>query len=334
MYHDFTYEKALAASLRAQWKLDEVLPPEQELDFSRNFLPDRLAGTDLKHWWKPEQRRTLNQICAYQYLFQFELFEEFVVPFVAGQVATGAEGNASAKRAALLNFADEEKKHIDLFKRYRQAFDRGFPVPCKVPEPELIKLPEMMRRAHPLAAALYVLMFEWMSQSHYVESVRVADIDPLFASLLKHHWIEEAQHAKLDTLIVDDLVSQTSAADLQRSLSHIFELFKFISIALRIQAAFNVDTFERATKLVPPNRPQLIAHLHRAAVWAFIGCGMGHPRFQATLQAISREFQAAFNRRAQQEFAVQAGAPRAPRRLPPQANAAAGPLKGALAVDK
>jgi hypothetical protein len=334
MYHDFTYEKSLAASLRAQWKLDDVLPPDQELDFSRNFLPDRLAGTDLKNWWKPQERRTLNQICAYQYLFQFELFEEFVVPFVVGQSETGAEGDASSKQAALLNFADEEKKHIHLFKRYRQAFDRGFPVPCKVPDPELIKLPEMMRQAHPLAAALYVLMFEWMSQSHYVESVRVADIDPLFASLLRHHWIEEAQHARLDTLIVDDLASRSSAADLQHGLNHVFELFKFITVALRIQAAFNVDTFERATHLVPPNRPQLIAHLHRAAVWAFIGCGVRHPRFQATLQAISPDFQARFNRRAQQQFAVQAGGQRIPPRVLPQANAGAGPFKAALAVDK
>ena len=27
-------------------------------------------------------------------------------------------------------------------------------------------------------------------------------LDPQFASLLRHHWMEEAQHAKLDTLMV------------------------------------------------------------------------------------------------------------------------------------
>ena len=33
---------------------------------------------------------------------------------------------------ALLNFAGEEAKHIHLFKRFHEAFVRGFPVECQV----------------------------------------------------------------------------------------------------------------------------------------------------------------------------------------------------------
>lgn len=46
------------------------------------------------------------------------------------------------------------------------------------------------------------LHLEWMIQLHYVDSVRADEaLDPQFCSLLRHHWMEEAQHAKLDTLI-------------------------------------------------------------------------------------------------------------------------------------
>ena len=45
MYHDFTYQATLASSLRGAWELDDVLREDQELDFSRNFLPESLART-------------------------------------------------------------------------------------------------------------------------------------------------------------------------------------------------------------------------------------------------------------------------------------------------
>ena len=38
MYHNFDYQATLASSLRAQWKLDDVLREDQELDFSRAFM--------------------------------------------------------------------------------------------------------------------------------------------------------------------------------------------------------------------------------------------------------------------------------------------------------
>ena len=43
MYHDFNYEATLASSIRAQWKLDDVLREDQELDFSRRLMPESLA---------------------------------------------------------------------------------------------------------------------------------------------------------------------------------------------------------------------------------------------------------------------------------------------------
>ena len=60
---------------------------------------------------------------------------------------------------------------------------------------------------HPLGVALAVLQIEWMTQRHYLDSVQGnQELDQQFCSLLKHHWLEEAQHAKLDTLMIQTMV--------------------------------------------------------------------------------------------------------------------------------
>ncbi len=57
MYHDFNYEATLASSLRAQWQLDDVLRTDQELDFSRNMMPESLARTAAIETLSPFEQR-------------------------------------------------------------------------------------------------------------------------------------------------------------------------------------------------------------------------------------------------------------------------------------
>ena len=58
----------------------------------------------------------------------------------------------------------------------------------------------------PLAVALTILHIEWMTQRHWIDAVQDnQELDPQFKSLLKHHWMEESQHSKLDTLMVESL---------------------------------------------------------------------------------------------------------------------------------
>jgi len=62
-----------------------------------------------------------------------------------------------------------------------------------------------------LGVAFLVLHLEWLTQNHCLESMKSdVTIDPQFANLLKHHWQEEAQHAKIDTLIVEELAARSS----------------------------------------------------------------------------------------------------------------------------
>ena len=84
----------------------------------------------------------------------------------------------------------KEAKHIHLFKRFHAAFTRGFPVECKIIGPPESIRDEVLRH-EPLPVALAILMIEWMTQAHYVGMIRDdGDLDPLFKSLLQHHWME------------------------------------------------------------------------------------------------------------------------------------------------
>ena len=288
MYHDFNYEATLASSLRAQWKLDDVLREDQDLDFSRSFMPESLARTAAVTSLNPFEQRILNHICAHQYLSIFGIVEEFILPFVVDHARPLLTGTDDWRVRAILNFAGEEAKHIHLFKRFHAAFVRGFPVECQMIGPSEAIGAEILKH-DPLAVGLVILMIEWMSQQHYLGSIRDdGDIDPLFKSLLKNHWVEEAQHAKLDTLIVDALAVGKTEEQVQKSIDEFFEIGGFLDDGLKQQAAFNLDALEKAIGRRLEDREALEAHLHQAARWTYIGSGMVHERFQDTLNAISR----------------------------------------------
>ena len=286
MYHDFNYERTLASSLRAQWMLDDVLREDEDLDFTRNFMPESLARTAALGSLNPVEQRILNQISAHQYLSIFGIVEEFILPFLLDHARQVVREDDWRIRA-LLNFAGEEAKHIHLFKRFHAAFVRGFPVECQVIGPSDAISSEVLRH-DPLAVALLILMIEWMTQQHYLGSIRDnGDLDPLFKSLMKHHWMEEAQHAKLDTLIVETLATGRSEEQFERAIDEFFEIGAFLDEGLKTQAGFNVDALERAIGRRVENRDAIVALQHQAARWTYIGSGMVHERFKDSLESLS-----------------------------------------------
>jgi hypothetical protein len=288
MYHDFTYPAVLASSARAAWQLDDVMPADARLDFTRPFMPEALARTAGLDMLSPSERLLLNQIRGHEYLCIFGLVEEFILPFLLDHARPQLNGEDHRVRA-LLQFAGEEAKHIHLFRRFHAAFAAGFGVECGTIGPAEAIGAEILRH-DPLSVALAILQIEWMTQAHYLDSVRDdGGIDPLFKSLLLHHWMEEAQHAKLDTLIVEALAEGRDEAGIQAAIDGYLEIGAFIDCGLKAQAGFNLDALERACGriLAPRDREMLLVVQHQAARWTYLGSGMVHPRFRKTLGALS-----------------------------------------------
>lgn len=288
MYQQFTFGEVLAASSRASWQIEDVLPPDSVLDFGCNFMPESLARTATIAMFSPAERRLLNQIRGHEYLSIFGLVEEFILPFVLDHARPQLNGDDQRVRA-LLQFASEEAKHIHLFRQFHHRFVDGFGSDCEVIGPPEAIAAEVLRH-DPLAVALLILHIEWMTQAHYVGSVKDdGGLDPLFASLLRHHWMEEAQHAKLDTLMVEALAEGRDEAAIAGAFGEYLELGLFIDEGLKAQTALNLAAFERATGRIlrPEERDPLAEAQHQALRWTYIGSGMTHPRFAATVAAIS-----------------------------------------------
>jgi hypothetical protein len=290
VFHDFNYPAILAASYRAAWEIDDVIPQGAALDFSRPFMPEALARTAGVEGLSDRERLILNQIRGHDYLSIFGLVEEFVLPFVLDHTRPQLSGDDERVRA-LLNFASEEAKHIHLFKRFHAAFTRDFGHDCKVIGPPEAVAAEVLRH-DPLSIALVILMIEWMTQNHYIDSVRDdAGLDPLFKSLLKHHWMEEAQHARLDTLMVEALAEGRGPDEMRAAIDGFFAIGLYLDAGLRTQAELNLAAFERAAgrTLSAEARAEIVTQQHQALRWTYLGSGMVHPKFRATLGAISSE---------------------------------------------
>src|SRR4029453_10609911 len=215
---NYNYQETLAASAKANWRIEDIIGGDKRLDFTKSFMPESLARVESLDFLSKEEKILLNQIRGYGYLYTFGVVEEFILPFVLDDARPHLNEDDYRTRA-LLQFASEEAKHIHLFKKFAEEFKAGFVTNC-----ETIGPPEEIGKAvlshGPLGVALVILGTEWATQKHYLESIRDDDdLDPQFKSLLRHHWIEEAQKTKVDTVMIQALTNNLTAAEIEKGIS-------------------------------------------------------------------------------------------------------------------
>jgi hypothetical protein len=283
----YSYQETLQTSEKSNWRVEDLIGGDKRLDFTRPFLPESLARLDSMNFLSSEEKILLNQIRGYGYLYTFGLVEEFILPFVLDHVRTQLNVDDYRTRA-LLHFAGEEAKHIQLFKAFAAQFKQGFVTYC-----ETIGPPEEIGRAvlshHPLGVALVILQIEWMTQMHYLDSVRDDTVlDSQFKSLLRHHWMEEAQHTKLDTLMVQALSDSCSPAEIERGFADYAAIGAIVDGGLQQQVEFDLQSFQRASGrlLCPAEQQQFRSIQLQALRWTFLGSGMTHPNFLTTVDEL------------------------------------------------
>jgi hypothetical protein len=283
----YTYRETLAASERVSWRVEDIIGDDRHLDFTRPFMPESLARTGALAILPAAERLALNHIRGNGYLCLFGLAEEFILPFVIDHVRNSLDADDYRTRA-LLRFASEEAKHIHLFKRFREEFEDGFETGCDVIGPAQ-DIARAVLSHSPLGIGLTILHFEWMTQRHYLESVRTdGALDPLFASLLKHHWMEEAQHARLDTLLLQAMTLDMPVEEIDRGVDDYVTIVAYLDGGLRHQVELDIEALGRAAGRVVTDteRGALREQQHQAQRWAFLGSGMTHPNFMGTVGAM------------------------------------------------
>jgi hypothetical protein len=284
MRSQYSYQSILESSEKIHWRVEDIIGNDRKLDFERPFLPESLAGVERLGFLTPGEKLKLNQIRGNGYLYTFGLVEEFILPFVLDHARPHLSGDDYRTRA-LLRFAGEEAKHIQLFKRFSQEFERGFGTPCGVIGPAR-EIARAVLSHHPLSVALTILHIEWMTQRHYLDSVRDnQELDPQFKSLLRHHWMEEAQHARMDTLMVEALSEASSESEVDEAIAGYLEIGGMLDGGLQQQVELDIVSFTRATgrQLNSEELEQFRAAQRQAIRWTFLGSGMTHEKFLSTL---------------------------------------------------
>ena len=290
MHHNYSYQTALAASDRINWKIEDLIGGDKKLDFTKPFMPESLAQVKQLSFLTDEEKKTLNQIRGHEYLSMFGLVEEFILPYVVDHARPKLSGDDYRVRA-LLKFAGEEAKHIHLFKRFRQEFENDFGSKCDFIGPAE-DISRFVLGHSPLGVGIGVLHIEWITLRHYVEGVQDnQDLDPQFKNLLKNHWLEESQHTKLDTLMIEEIVSNATSQEIDQAFKEYGEIGAFLDQGIQQQAAFDVESFVQATgrKLTKSEREEMTQAVLKGMRWTYLGTGMTHPNFLATVEEIKPE---------------------------------------------
>ena len=281
--HNYTYQDCLDNSKKVSWTEDDVLAGKN-FDFSKRFLPSRLTGVDEIVCLNDDEKRQLNQIMGNGYCHIFAFVEEFIIPAITEEATKDVYGDEVRVRS-LLRFAEEELKHQELFRKSVGLFGQGFGSECGL-IPGREEVAKVVRSKSKLAVMILTTVIEWFTQLHYIEHVRDdSDLDGLFRDLLRFHWMEEAQHAKLDTLLIGEVAEQLSLEERETAIDEVIELGGAIDGLLAQQIGLNIEALEKVTgrTFTAAEEEEITTKTRRAWRWTFLVSGLEHPNVVKTI---------------------------------------------------
>src|SRR6185503_12599055 len=155
----------------------------------------------------------------------FGFVEEFIIKKVL-ELAGRYTMDGSLQRRALLRFAEEESKHQLLFERTKATLLNGLGDCGLVPGAGDVA--GIVLSKSELCVLLLTSMLEWMTQHHYVDvfssGFERESLDPTFVQIFKSHWLEEAQHAKLDHLEIERAAARCDASAREAAIDELLEV--------------------------------------------------------------------------------------------------------------
>jgi hypothetical protein len=277
--HEYSYETCLDGSVKNAWTVDDCFRG-RDFDFTKPFLPDRIAGVSAIGCLSDDEKRMLNQIRGNSYCHIFAFVEEYIVPMVVDHARGDVYGDET-RLWSLLRFAEEEVKHQEMLRRACDQFEAGFGTSCGlVPGREAVA--EAVLATSPLTALLLTSMIEWFTQLHYVEHVRDrAELDELFRDILRFHWIDESRHARMDSLLIDEIAGELAADQREHAIDQLLELGGAVDGLLAQQGDLDIDGLQAATSRTfsDVERDEIRTHQRRAYRWTFLVSGLQHPNF-------------------------------------------------------
>jgi hypothetical protein len=277
----------LQTAYRVNWRIADVIGTHR-FDRARRWLPASLSAIGRVPGLSEEEQITLTHVEMGAYAHLFGYVEEFIAPKMLG-LAQECEIDDRAAFDALVNFAAEEVKHMNLFREVRALVDKALEFPLALIGDEKAVARAVLDK-HTGAVLLLTAAIEWFTQAHYVSAFQDdAGLDPFTKSIFRHHWLEESQHAKLDHL--EALRAFDGMTDVERDIAigDLIALVAAVDGLLQQQARLDVRNFESALgrALSDGRRQEIHAGVLAAKRHVFIESGVTHPNFQALFSAVT-----------------------------------------------
>lgn len=285
--HDYSFDDCLDNAIKSAWTVDDCFQ-DRDFDFSKRFLPDRIAGVDGISCLGDEEKRKLNQIRGNSYCHIFAFVEEYIIPMVLDHAREDVYSDETRLRY-LIQFAGDETKHQAMLKRAMDQIESGLGfAPGVIPGRE--EVAEVVLGKSRLTALLLTSMIEWFTQLHYVEHVRDSDdLDILFRDILRYHWIDEAQHAKADSILMDAVASGMSEDQRETAIDELLELGMAVDGMLGQQVEMDIESLETACacSFSTAEKEEIRNALRKSYRWTFLVSGLEHPKFQQIVSELT-----------------------------------------------
>ncbi len=150
----------------------------------------------------------------------------------------------------------------------------------------------VVRSKSKLAVLILTSVIEWFTQLHYIEHVRDdSDLDGLFRDLLRFHWVEEAQHAKMDMLLIGELAENLAPEERETAIDEVIELGGAIDGLLAQQIGLNIEALEKVTgrTFTAAEKEEITTKTQHAWRWTFLVSGLEHPNVAKIVGALTTE---------------------------------------------
>ena len=127
---------------------------------------------------------------------------------------------------------------------------------------------------------------------------RLADVRDRFINgranagdILRYYWIDEAQHAKADSILINEIAGALTADQREAAMDELLELGMAIDGLLAQQTDLDVAVLEAATKrtLTEAERAEIVEAQRCSYRWTFIVSGLEHPKIMEVVDQLTNE---------------------------------------------
>ena len=285
------YAKCIEASKKVRWDIDKDVIRGRGFEFTKKFMPDKLAQIARFALTNPDERRFLSQIQGRTYANMFGLVERYI----GAKMLEITRGHALGDQVvveSLVRFTDEELKHQELFRRLEVMMAADMPKGYTfMPQPNDVANAVLSKCTW--AVLGLTCHIELFTLDHYRQSIdRDPEASELWKDVFLFHMKEESQHAVLDEMEWQREDAKLTPAERERGVTDLIDLVAAVDGILQMQAAADTEYFTRVIprKLDKAESQRIRDGLLGAYRWQYIVSGVKNERFSASAARSARSW--------------------------------------------